>query len=506
MVAAPAVAPLPQTRAEFVAELVRCLNDSGVPWAWQGPTGAPAVWEGSDGPADLDIWWNPTPDGRERAVAAVRALAPMAVIAESRDPRRLQHLSLAVEIAASLAVVDFTEGDLRVGPVLLVPAADVVVSADGIDGAAGPHLVGVAGAADLLVRPLLRAKIPPDERLAQARARWRAADPTARLDAARRWGRELGADSAAVLDVLDGAPPPDDLAQRMRRRLLKRTVAPAGLRAAWAQRWSVVPAGRSAGPLDLRTRGVVVALVGTDGSGKSTVARDLESRLGALGYRTDEAYFGMARGNLPGVALARRVLGIAAEPDRTEAESPSPEAAAGAANDTSAALAEASEPAAPDLSHAGIRQLAAWFYAVEYGWRYLRHVAPGVRRRAVVVCDRYVYDLRSSPWPGSPAATFAQWLVPAPDVLVLPDAPAELIHARKPERRLAEQAQQQQEFRDLLAEKPARCAELVLDTSGDDPDPVAPAVAAVVEASHRPRPSRRARRALRRHDGASARA
>ena len=128
--------------------------------------------------------------------------------------------------------------------------------------------------------------------------------------------------------------------------------------------------------------------------------------------------------------------------------------------------------------------MAAWYYAVEYGWRYLSIVAPARRRGEVVLCDRYVYDLRDSPWPGSPAAAFAQRLVPRPDILVLPDAPIEMIHARKPERTLAEQAEQQQKFRDLLAEQPGSFANLVVDTSGATNDPAFPVVRAVLSCAH----------------------
>ena len=108
-----------------------------------------------------------------------------------------------------------------------------------------------------------------------------------------------------------------------------------------------------------------------------------------------------------------------------------------------------------------------------------------------MICDRYVYDLRESPWPGSFASKLVEAVVPAPDVLVLPDAPVELIHARKPERTFAEQSAQQERFRALLSTQPARVAEVCVDTSGEDPDGVADVVAAVVTAAHRPRRSPR---------------
>ena len=474
------------TRVALRSTVTDALTASGARWAWQGPPDAPDVWVAARGPADLDIWWDPD-SAQELAVRRALAVRNPAVVARSDDPRRLLHLSLAFEVDGDLAVVDFTRGHLRVGPVLLFPGSRVRVQ-DAPDGI-GCVLVGAPGAADLLIRPLLRGKIPPSARLAAARERWAETPTDERTFATALWQEELGQLAGEIIGVLDGAEPASDLNARARKTLLRRTLAPAGVAAAWAQRWSVVPAGSAAGPLKLRTRGVVVAFVGTDGSGKSTVANQLADRLHVLGMPTDSAYFGMARGNLPGVGLARKLLGIKAEP----ADPTPPPAAPEPAAPEEHAASDGPEPAATaDLAYPAVRRVAAWFYALEYMWRYASTVAPAVRKRRVVICDRYVYDLRDSPWPGSRAAVFVQRVVPAPDVLVLPDAPAELIHARKPERTKSEQARQQREFRALLAEQPARCAELVVDTSGETVDPVAPVVAAVVEAAHRPRSAPRA--------------
>ena len=452
--------------------LADLLQGLGVRWAWQGPAGAPELWDGDTGPSDLDVWWDPTDSQRIRALTALQTVAPSAVVARSEDPRRLRHESLAFEVAGHLALVDLTQGDLRVGAVLLWPAAKVST----VTAPEGPRLSGPAGAADLLIRPLLRGKLPPPTRLDQARRCWAEASQADRVEATALWREQLGSVAGPIVAVLDGAEPAADLPRQARKVLLSRTLAPSGVRAAWRQRWSVVPAGRSAGPLKLRTRGVVVALVGTDGSGKSTVAKELAARLDALGFNTSSAYFGMARGNLPGVDMARRILGVPTEPEQPK-------------EPAVAAPSQLDEPPGEPtpLAHPGLRKVAAWYYAAEYAWRYATKVAPQVKRRRVVICDRYVYDLRDSPWPGSGAAKAVQFIVPRPDVLILPDAPAAVIHARKPERPQWEQARQQAEFRSLLAERPARASELILDTSGATPDAVAPAVAAVVQAAHQPR-------------------
>ncbi len=447
-------------RADVVRGLAEALGARQ--WAWQGPAGAVEQWAAADDAKDLDLWCG---DAEEEQVrAAVEAALPAARIEHADDPRRLRHTGWAVFTDTGLAVVDITFGDLRVGPLLLARGADIDVDSE-------HRLVGTAAAADLLVRPLLRGRIPGDARLEQARVAWAAAGHDDRMLARLTWGQALGPLHHDVVAVLEGAAPPPDLARRARTVLLRATVAPAGLAAAWKQRRSIVPAGRHAGPLGHRIRGVVVATVGTDGSGKSTVAEQTQERLRAVGLRTTTAYFGMARGNLPGVGLARRLLGIP-EPGGEDKSAAGPEPAVDV------------DAAGPPRDHQALRRVAAYYYAVEYGWRYLSTVAGPRRRGEVVICDRYVYDLRESPWPGSKASVLAELLVPPPDIMVLPDAPAEMIHARKPERPLAEQKDQQEKFRVLLAERPGRCANLLVDTSGATSDTVGPLVRAIVSAAH----------------------
>jgi thymidylate kinase len=355
-----------------------------------------------------------------------------------------------------------------VGPITLVPATDIrTLGASAASG--GPRLAGIAGAADRFVRPLLRGRIVDGARLSEARREWRRADATQQGEFLQRLADQLGRHVAdGVAEVLDGQPAPATLVRRARRALTRQTLRPRNVAASWRSRHTILPAGRHAGILGLRTEGCLVVLVGTDGSGKSTVAREIDERLTAAGLRTSTAYLGMARGNLPGVGLARRLLGVAPAGD----SAPKP----------------ASPATAQSLDHAMVRRIAAWYYALEYGYRWLRDIRPGLRAGGVVIADRYVYDLRESPWPGSAASRFAEWLLPRPDVLVLPDAPDAIIHARKPERPAHEQHAQQERFRDLAASEPARTASLAVDTSGlpfGPLDPVAPVVSAVVQSMHR---------------------
>jgi thymidylate kinase len=463
--------PVPtwRTRLGLLDALAATLESSGVRWAFQGATGAPQAWTRAHGLHDLDLWVERMP----AELADLLDARPGARTVDTDDQRRLRHVSWAVLLDSGPAVVDVTVGDLRVGAVLTVPSYAVRVSGR------GGVLAGSAAVADLLVRPVLRGRVPTGPRLAEARRAWRAASPWER-DALRArlheapGGRSL---TEAVVRLLEDSEEPSatDVARLLRlgrRVMVRATLAPGALPATWAQRRSIAPLGRGPAPFGVRSTGAVVVLVGTDGSGKSTVQRELCERLEELDVPTRSAYFGMAHGNLPGVGLARRLLGV------------TPVAEGGASTDA-APTPDRAAPAPSSLAHPRLRRVAAYAYAAEYVWRYLHLVAPHVARNRVVVCDRWITDLRHSPWPGSRASWLLERVLPAPDVLVLPDAPDEVIHRRKPERTLAEQSEQQRLFRELAGEQPARVETVVLDTaSGPAPD-VTPALTAVLRGVHR---------------------
>jgi thymidylate kinase len=276
---------------------------------------------------------------------------------------------------------------------------------------------------------------------------------------------QVGEPMAAVDGVRDAA----------RRRFVRATLAPRPLLATWAQRAIVLPARRK-GPTGMRSRGVTVALVGTDGSGKSTTAQRLAADLRAAGFTVEHQYFGMARGNLPGVGLIRRL--------------------AGGGDTTAAPSSSSASSATTSGSPSVMRQAASWVYVVDYWWRSVRRVRPSVRRGHVVICDRWVSDLRRHPTPDSPAARVAERLVGAPDVFVLADAPAEEMVARKPERTVEEAAAEQQALREVGGELAGRsvrhggrCVFVTVDTSVATPIPaeqrIVPLVGAIVSAAHR---------------------
>lgn len=451
------------TRQGFVTSIIAALDGTDG-WAFQGDPSAVDAWIAADDLHDLDLWVE-----RRRADAlidAVRASGGHHVRAQ-HDPRRLQHEQWWLPTGGRGAIVDITVGDLRVGPLLLCPEYLVRSVANG----AGRRLVGAPAAVDLAVRPLLRGRLVDGGRLAAARAEW-----AHELEGRRHavighlrvaLGRHLATD---VVAWLDGAAPSTGLAAQARGVLRRATLAPTNIAATWADRRAIVPSRRP-GPLGFRQRGVVVALVGTDGSGKSTLADDLAMRLTDSGYEIDHAYFGMARGNLPGLGLIRRL--------------------ARGSDHAAVAARPAAGPAAPAGPPSLARRAGAWVYAVDYAWRALTRVGPARRRRRVVIVDRWVTDLRRSPAPGSPAAAVAEWIVGPPDVFVLADAPADVIASRKSERTIDEIIDEQGALRRCLAAYEGRrrgtrrCHAMVADTTVPVEVSTAAIVAAVVSAAHR---------------------
>lgn len=158
---------------------------------------------------------------------------------------------------------------------------------------------------------------------------------------------------------------------------------------------------RPRAPLSLRRRGPVVAFVGPDGAGKSTVIAEVASRI-PLGVRV--AYLGN-RGSGGGRSTDRL-------DDRPRKTRP---AGKSAARETAGVVKDTLRAA---------KRLAREHWAAARG--------------SIVLCDRHPKELLAvRPRRPRVAATLerflVRWLLPWPDALVVLHAPAEVLHARKPE-------------------------------------------------------------------------
>ena len=172
-------------------------------------------------------------------------------------------------------------------------------------------------------------------------------------------------------------------------------------------------------------RGGVIALVGPDGAGKSTVLEAVMARgAGIRSPRLESVYLGPWGQLETGLVRLTRRLGLipSREPWGRRV----------------AAMDAQFPQAALKWVRSEIKAIV--FYPAmlaELWWRYLRSVAPRTRRGAWVVADRYITDLRYL-YKGDLMPNYRLlraavcWLYPMPALFVLVDQTPEIIHRRKP--------------------------------------------------------------------------
>jgi thymidylate kinase len=172
--------------------------------------------------------------------------------------------------------------------------------------------------------------------------------------------------------------------------------------------------------------GLDVILLGTDGAGKSTVIAEVRRALAG-------AFASSASRSFP-PAVLRRALGRPEGPAVLPHEMP-----------PRSYLASA------------FRAVAYWF--VYYTAGYWLSVRPALARSALVFHDRHLLDALVDPrryrYAGPAALLRMIWrFIPKPDLIILLDAPAEVLQARKRELSVEETARQREAYRALVAERP----------------------------------------------------
>ncbi len=217
-------------------------------------------------------------------------------------------------------------------------------------------------------------------------------------------------------------PDPADLTRRARRRVL--VGHPLNLLGALRSQLAAV--------LRFRRRAGLVAFVGVDGVGKSSLVHALTTRLSALGLRTSNVYLG-CWGRYQ--TRAARVGSF------------SPRDAPAVGESKAGALLRR----AKNLVKFGL------FYGAILFEQWVRYVRGVVRTPShLVLSDRYIYDLeipfsRRYVQAGQRVRGWIYWLFPDPDMIVHLQAPPEDIRARKAELTLDEMREFDAIYRGILA-------------------------------------------------------
>lgn len=217
-----------------------------------------------------------------------------------------------------------------------------------------------------------------------------------------------------------------------------------------------------------------MALLGVDGAGKTTVAHRLERELGLpvvylyMGVSADSANRMLPTTRL--VHAWKRLRG--AEPDRRGPRDPGTLRSAPPSSPSARALraAKSSLRLANRLAEEWYRQAIAWSHVV---------------RGRVVVYDRhFAFDYHAYDVAGGPGLPLSRRihgfvlarLYPPPDLVLILDAPPEVLLARKGEGTLESLARRRREYLDLHA---ASARSVLIDATLPLDDVVREAVAAV---------------------------
>jgi thymidylate kinase len=170
--------------------------------------------------------------------------------------------------------------------------------------------------------------------------------------------------------------------------------------------------------------GELIALCGIDGTGKSTQAALLQSRLRASGRSTEVLWCRwdpfLAR---PAVRLLDRLSGAGAKAT-----------AAHGSNDTRGDSRRALKRRF--LSSPLLRRLWTGLMVLDYGIQVAPKLIRARRRADVVIVDRYRHDVLIDLSAGrrlAPAPRILRWLLPEPDLMVVLDLDEEIALARKPD-------------------------------------------------------------------------
>ena len=263
--------------------------------------------------------------------------------------------------------------------------------------------------------------------------------------------RELGSAGVRVAAVLDGTADErlGDALAMVRRRLARRRLTPSTL-----VRRSLLGARRVGGRI-ARPPGVVVTVAGPDGVGKSSLVTALEPAAQGLFRRFARLHGGPSVLPAPGALLGRsRDVTVMTEPHRRE-----PSGRAGS-------IAR--------VSYLWLDACLAW----------LPRVAWPRRRSTLVVVERGWDDLSVDPrrYRVHGIAAFVALLgrlQPRVDLVVVLDAPATVVHARKPELTASEIGRQRAAWRSRAAGDPDRF--VVVDASREQEEVVAAVRGALVD-------------------------
>ncbi|MEO8177337.1 MAG: hypothetical protein ABI895_00765 [Deltaproteobacteria bacterium] len=332
----------------------------------------------------------------------------------------------------AIGTVDVSFGSPRAGVVELGSESDHLQQVERRAGV--PYFSGSAALTELLLRRCVRGKSLDEKQVAYSRRLWSALPVSARDRFRRQLERRFGSLAAgAWIDALSNEDPFPWWPLR-RSTLLGVVGNRPSLLAEYGLDKSLYdrrPRQRDRYAGGARPSATTVAIIGTDGTGKSSLVRQLSACLREFGLDSTTLYFGRVRG---GVLMSDRIRKWGERVFRPTS----------IADSTSAEM-RAQVPATERV----LRYLASYAYVFDYASRLAFRVLPLLARGQVIVFDRYVYDLRFMPHASKLAARAAEGIAPRPQLVFFLDVDPNVILSRRQERALPEILKQQATLRSV---------------------------------------------------------
>lgn len=431
----------PRWRAAALAELLAALERGGIAYCLLGQVDSYP----DNIPSDVDFMVHPTDLPRIAGVIEeVAGRIDARVVQRLRHEIGAEYFVLAAFVDARAVFVEFDVcGDYRRRTRLWLPAATVLASRERDRRG---YLVPAAPMALLyyLIKRIDKRSLGADhlDYLRRTYAR----DPEGAAALLRQYlGERLSPSFEALL--AESNPPPTAAALGR----LAADLARAMPRERWVSRLRALHNELNRIVLRvLRPTGLVIGVLGADGSGKSTLIEHLIDEV-------KPAFRGHAYFHLRPTVLLRRSAAAAAS-----ATAPHDQVARSRA--------------------ASLVKLGLLVFEYTAGW-WLR-IRPLIIRSTFVVFDRYLHDMIADPkryrWAGGTGAirAAAAW-VPQPQLWLVLDAPVETLQARKQEVSAEASAMQRAAYLEL-AKRLRRCT--VISTAGTVAEATEKAAAAVLDA------------------------
>ncbi|MCX2981299.1 hypothetical protein EYC98_10530 [Halieaceae bacterium IMCC14734] len=436
----------PAKRIASIRNLFNLLDQSGITWAIRGEPMELFSWVRAGSRKDIDIWV-PLND-MEMCIDVAISAGGVPVCSRPGVMGKASVLSaifVFIDVDGSvISMVDFNGGPSSAG---IVKVSDEETYINSIQRPAGvPRFSGGAILTDSIVRRLVRGKGFTESRIDNARSHWKKMDD----DGKRQWldlhrnnfNKEASAFLTRILQSNSGQILEQDWRKARNNMLLSYFGSrPFLLIVGVIDKllYSRKPRQRTINPAGARPAATSVAIIGTDGTGKSSTVSSVEQNLRRFCLPVEIFYFGRVRGGLPGVEFLQKKLSTLFTKKSGEVYLD-----AGPKSEDRSALEKAT------------RWIGSYFYVLDYFSRYVVYVFPSIIRRKIIVFDRYVYDLKIMPYSSRVAALLIEKIVPKPSLICFLDVDENTIFARRKERTLEEVVRQQDILRNATQRNTAK--------------------------------------------------